>query len=195
VFTLPSGWLGMVIGDVSGHGLASAVVMGRVRSALRAYALITDDPAHALALLDRKVQHFEAGSLTTALYAMIAPDRRTIRLCSAGHLQPVLAVPGRPTTLVDMPVDAPLGVGHRHSDRRSTSIDLPPGALLLGYTDGLVERRTEIIDVGIKALIDVVEAAAPETVCNVVMAQLAPAQPDDDIAVLALRRDIGTARP
>ncbi|MCM4084148.1 PP2C family protein-serine/threonine phosphatase [Paractinoplanes hotanensis] len=193
VFTLPSGWLGLVIGDVSGHGLASAVVMGRVRSALRAYALITDDPAQALTMLDRKVQHFEAGSLTTALYAMIAPDRQTIRLSSAGHLQPVLAVPGQPTTLVDMPVDAPLGVGNRRSSRRTTTIDLQPGALLLGYTDGLVERRTEIIDVGIKALIDVVEATAPDTVCNAVMARLAPARPDDDVAVLAVRRDIATA--
>jgi serine phosphatase RsbU (regulator of sigma subunit) len=193
VFTLPSGWLGMVIGDVSGHGLASAVVMGRVRSALRAYALITDDPAQALTMLDRKVQHFEAGSLSTALYAMIAPDRRTVRLCSAGHLQPVLAVPGRPTALVDMPVDTPLGVGYRHASRRTTSIDLPAGALLLGYTDGLVERRTEIIDVGIKALVGIVEAVAPDLVCNTVMARLAPARPVDDIAVLAVRRDAGPA--
>jgi serine phosphatase RsbU (regulator of sigma subunit) len=195
VFTLPSGWLGMVIGDVSGHGLAAAVVMGRVRSALRAYALITDDPDQALTMLDRKVHHFEAGSLTTALYAMIAPDRRTIRLSSAGHLQPVLAVPGRPATLVDMPVNAPLGVGYRDGIRHTTSIDLPPGALLLGYTDGLIERRTEIIDIGIKALIDIVEAAEPDTVCNTVMARLAPARPDDDIAVLAVRRDTGTACP
>jgi serine phosphatase RsbU (regulator of sigma subunit) len=193
VFTLPSGWTGMVIGDVSGHGLASAVVMGRVRSALRAYALITDDPAQALTMLDRKVQHFEAGSLTTALYAMISPDRRTVRLCSAGHLQPVLAAPGQPTTLVDIPVGAPLGVGHQEGSRRTTCIDLPPGALLLGYTDGLVERRTEIIDIGIRALVRIVEAAAPDTVCNEVMFRLAPARPADDIAVLALRRDTGTA--
>jgi phosphoserine phosphatase RsbU/P len=189
VFTLPSGWLGMVIGDVSGHGLASAVVMGRVRSALRAYALITDDPAQALTMLDRKIQHFEAGSLTTALYAMIAPDRGTVRLSSAGHLRPVMAVAGRPTALVDMPVDVPLGVGHQEHSRRSTCVDLPPGAVLVGYTDGLVERRTQIIDVGIKTLIDVVVATAPETVCATVMTRLAPPQPDDDIAVLALRRD------
>jgi sigma-B regulation protein RsbU (phosphoserine phosphatase) len=193
VFTLPSGWLGIVIGDVSGHGLASAVVMGRVRSALRAYALITDDPAEALAMLDRKVQHFEAGSLTTALYAMIAPDRQTVRLCSAGHLQPVLAVPDRRAVLVDVPVGVPLGVGHQRRSRRTASIDLPPGALLLGYTDGLVERRTEVIDVGIKSLIDAVEAAAPETVCSAVIARLAPARPADDIAVLAVRRDSSTA--
>src|SRR4051794_38480796 len=73
VFTLPSGWLGVVIGDVSGHGLASAVVMGRVRSALRAYTLITDDPAEALTLLDRKVVHFEAGMGPTPVYAVGSP--------------------------------------------------------------------------------------------------------------------------
>jgi hypothetical protein len=111
VFPLPSAWTGLVIGDVSGHGLASAVVMGRIRSALRAYALVSDDPAEVLTLLDRKVRHFEAGSLTTALYAMIAPDRSVVRVSSAGHLPPVLAVPDRDTVLMDVPVNAPLGVG------------------------------------------------------------------------------------
>ena len=74
VFVLPTGWLGIVVGDVSGHGLAAAVVMGRLRSALRAYALECEDPADALMRLDRKIHHFEAGSLATALYAMVAPD-------------------------------------------------------------------------------------------------------------------------
>src|SRR6185369_16514617 len=101
-FTLPSGWLGVVIGDVSGHGLASAVVMGRVRSALRAYALITEDPAEALTLLDRKVRHFEAGSLTTAMYALISPDRSVAHISTAGHLPPVLAVPGRPARMLEL---------------------------------------------------------------------------------------------
>jgi putative methionine-R-sulfoxide reductase with GAF domain len=188
VFTLPSGWLGVVIGDVAGHGLASAVVMGRVRSALRAYVLITEDPSEALTLLDRKVRHFEAGSLTTALYAMISPDRTTAQLSSAGHLLPVVAAPGRPTGLVDMPVDAPLGVGHTRK-RHSTAIDLTPGTLLLGYTDGLVERRGEIIDVGIKTLIDTVRSDDPDTVCNAVMSRPGLDQPTDDVAVVAVRRD------
>ena len=96
VFSLPSGWLGVVIGDVSGHGLSSAVVMGRVRSALRAYALVCDDPAQVLTLLDRKVHHFETGNLTTALYAMVSPDRSTIHISLAGHLPPILAAAGRP---------------------------------------------------------------------------------------------------
>jgi sigma-B regulation protein RsbU (phosphoserine phosphatase) len=188
VFTLPSGWLGVVIGDVSGHGLASAVIMGRVRSALRAYTLIADDPAEVLALLDRKIHHFEAGSLTTALYVAISPDRRLVRLSSAGHLLPVLAVPGRPARLLEMRVDAPLGVGRPHLARHTTEAELPPGALLLCYTDGLVERRHQIIDVGLKALTGMVQPDAPETVCTTVMSSIGPEQPTDDIAILAVRR-------
>jgi sigma-B regulation protein RsbU (phosphoserine phosphatase) len=188
LFTLPSGWLGVVIGDVSGHGLASAVVMGRIRSALRAYALVCDDPAQVLSLLDRKVHHFEAGSFTTGLYAMISPDRQSMRISCAGHLLPVIAVPGGPTVLVDVPVDAPLGIGRTPAARRATTVELPPEALLLCYTDGLVERRDRIIDVGIKMLIDVVYAEDPETACDTAMSLVAGEQPGDDIAVLALRR-------
>jgi phosphoserine phosphatase RsbU/P len=187
VFTLPSGRLGLVIGDVSGHGLASAVVMGRVRSALRAYTLLTDDPAEALTLLDRKVRHFEAGNMTTALYATVAPDRATIEISSAGHLRPVLAVPGRPAALIDMPVDVPLGTGSTRP-RRTTVIDLPPGAVLFCYTDGLVERRDRVIDEGIMALVDTVRADPPDQVCDTVMARVGHDQPTDDIAVLAVRR-------
>ncbi|MEU4643753.1 GAF domain-containing SpoIIE family protein phosphatase [Micromonospora sp. NPDC023814] len=188
VFSLPSGWLGLVIGDVSGHGLQSAVVMGRVRSALRAYALVSDDPAEALALLDRKVSHFEAGSLTTALYVMVSPDRGRIRISSAGHLQPVLAVPGRPGALVPVPVDPPLGTGRRPPARRQTEVDLPPGAVLACFTDGLVERRDEVIDVGVQQLVDAVRPDPPEEVCRTVMAALGVEQPTDDIALLVVRR-------
>ena len=189
VFALPSGWLGVVIGDVSGHGLAAAVVMGRIRSALRAYSLITDDPAQALTLLDRKVQHFEAGALTTALYAMISPDRGTALLSSAGHLRPVLAAPGSTSALVDMPVDPPLGIRGSSRTRHTTGIEFPAGTLLLCYTDGLVERRDQIIDVGIKSLLDKATADDPETVCATVMSEVALARHTDDIAVLAIRRE------
>jgi putative methionine-R-sulfoxide reductase with GAF domain len=189
VFPLPSGWAGMVIGDVSGHGLASAVVMGRVRSALRAYSLITDDPGEALAMLDRKVRHFEAGSLTTALYAMISPDRTSLTISSAGHLPPVLAEPGRPAGLLDLPIEPPLGVGRLTRRRRTATVDLPPGAVLLCYTDGLIERRDQVIDVGIKALVEMVEPADPESVCGTVLAGLGLEKPTDDIAILALRRE------
>jgi sigma-B regulation protein RsbU (phosphoserine phosphatase) len=188
VFTLPSNWLGVVIGDVSGHGLNSAVVMGRVRSALRAYALICDDPAQALTLLDRKVHHFETGTLTTALYAMISPDRSRILLSLAGHLRPVLAVPGRPPILASAPVDLPLGIGAPDSARRSTEIAFPAEAALVCYTDGLVERRGEYIDAGIERLVRATEPDDVEKMCTTIMAKAGAERPTDDIALLVLRR-------
>jgi sigma-B regulation protein RsbU (phosphoserine phosphatase) len=177
-----------VIGDVSGHGLASAVVMGRVRSALRAYALVTEDPAEALTLLDRKVHHFEAGNLTTAIYAMVSPDRTTVRLSSAGHLCPVLAAPGRTAELVDVPVDPPLGIGRPRGPRHVTTIDFPAGAVLVCYTDGLVERRHQVIDVGIGRLTEIVRPGPAEAVCTTIMSGIGMELPTDDVAVLAVCR-------
>ncbi|MGC5022075.1 PP2C family protein-serine/threonine phosphatase [Micromonospora sp. DT47] len=187
VFTLPSGWLGVVIGDVSGHGLRSAVVMGRLRSALRAYALVCDNPANALTLLDRKIHHFEAGNLATVLYAMISPDRATIQMSLAGHLQPILAAPGQPAGTLNVPVDLPLGLGPLQPARRHTAVAFPSEAVLICYTDGLVERRSEIIDVGIERLCSAVEPGPAETVCARIMATLAAEQATDDIALLAVR--------
>ncbi|SCE69518.1 GAF domain-containing protein [Micromonospora echinospora] len=188
VFTLPSGWLGMVVGDVSGHGLQSAVVMGRVRSALRAYALVCDDPAEALTLLDRKVVHFEAGNLTTALYAMISPDGATLHVSLAGHPRPVLAVPDQPNAVLPVHIDPPLGIGRRQTRRHTTTLDFAPGAVLVSYTDGLVERRGELYDAGVARLMAAIPVAPVETVCTTVMATLDVEHPADDIALLAVRR-------
>ncbi|MFE9690228.1 PP2C family protein-serine/threonine phosphatase [Micromonospora sp. NPDC005806] len=188
VFTLPSGWLGVVMGDVSGHGLRSAVVMGRIRSALRAYALVCEEPAEALTLLDRKVVHFEAGSLTTALYALISPDGSRIHLSLAGHPCPVLAAPGRPATVLAAHIDPPLGTGRRSPERHTTTVDFPPGAVLVAYTDGLVERRGELFDSGVARLTAAIPVAPVETVCDTIMATLDAEHPADDIALLAVRR-------
>lgn len=190
VFTLPSGWLGIVIGDVSGHGLQSAVVMGRLRSALRAYALICDSPADALIHLDRKVHHFEAGNLATVLYAIVAPDRATIHISVAGHPLPVLASPDSPARLADVAVDPPLGIGRPDHPRRWTTIEFPPRAVLVCYTDGLIERRTELIDVGLKRLCDAVQPAPAESVCGMIMAAVGVDQPADDVALLAVHRHL-----
>jgi phosphoserine phosphatase RsbU/P len=189
VFALPSGWLGVVVGDVSGHGLASAVVMGRLRSALRAYALICADPADALTHLDQKIRHFEAGSLATVLYAMIPPDRSTVHLSLAGHPPPVLAAPGVEPILVDAVTDVPLGMYLPVYERRTTVFDLVPGAVLVCCTDGLIERRGELIDVGLERLRTAVQPIRAEDVCAALMAAVG-FQPNDDIAVLALRRDL-----
>jgi serine phosphatase RsbU (regulator of sigma subunit) len=73
VFTVPTGEVCLVIGDVAGSGLHAAVIMGRIRSSLRSYALQSRDPAHVLTLLDRKMQHFEPGAIATVLYAVMEP--------------------------------------------------------------------------------------------------------------------------
>jgi len=187
VFTLPSGWLGVVVGDVSGHGLPAAVVMGRLRSALRAYALECDDPADVLTRLDRKVSHFETGNLATALYAMIAPDRGRLHISSAGHLPPMIAAPARPTTMLSTPVDLPLGTGE-HRPRSTTSIEMPAGAVVVCYTDGLVERRGEPIDAGLERLRSAIQLGPAEDVCATVMSSVGVEQPTDDIALLVIHR-------
>ncbi|QKG22244.1 PP2C family protein-serine/threonine phosphatase [Actinomadura verrucosospora] len=188
VFVLPTGEIGVVMGDVAGHGLGAAVVMGRMRSALRAYALETTDPGEVLGRLDRKMLHFEPDATATVLYAVCEPGLDRVRVSSAGHPPPVLAVPGRPAEPVDMKHDLLIGLDGT-APRTTTSLDLPPGALLGFYTDGLVERRDDSVDNGIARLCDAVHAGPPEQVAAAVMAALIGREPAaDDVALLLLRR-------
>ncbi|MGH4006812.1 MAG: ATP-binding SpoIIE family protein phosphatase [Pseudonocardiaceae bacterium] len=196
VFTLPTNWLCIVIGDVVGRGLAAADVMGRLRSALRAYALLGGDPAEVLGRLDQQVQHFEPEMMATVLLAMFEPSFERLHLSSAGHPPPVFALPDQPAALLDVPCDHPVGVpgGLR---RRATTINLPPGALLCFYTDGLVESRATSLEAGLERLCDSVMAGPVDSVCRKVMANLVGSDPPgDDVAVLALRRqDSGEIGP
>jgi putative methionine-R-sulfoxide reductase with GAF domain len=151
VFPLPDGRLGVVVGDVAGSGLAAAVIMGRMRSALRAYVLETADPAEALRLLDRKIQYFEPDAMATVLYGLYAPGTGEFVFSSAGHLPPVLAAPGQPAATLHIRPDPPIGAAD-DPRRRSATAFIPPGALLCCFTDGLVERRDVSIDHGIGKL-------------------------------------------
>jgi phosphoserine phosphatase RsbU/P len=188
VFVLPSGQLGLVIGDVAGSGLAAGVVMGRIRSALRAYALETYDPAEVLGRLDRKMQHFEPGAMATVLYVIIDPDLRQAHLASAGHLPPVLASPGRPTALAEIPANLMIGVSP-DAHRQVTTLDIEPGTVLCLYTDGLIEHPGQIIDDGFARLCKVVSAQPVDAGCAEVMAALIGSEPTrDDTALLMFRR-------
>ncbi len=188
VFPLPDGRTGVTIGDVVGRGMPAAVVMGRLRSALRAYALEATDPAVVLERLDRKAQHFEAGQMTTVLYMVLEPGAERLTLSSAGHLLPLLAPPDGPTFTVDAPVDPPLGT-LRSVQRRSTVIAMPEGSVLCLFTDGLVERRGEPLDDSLERLRAAVTVSAPHSICeDVLHALLGNEEPPDDIAVLAMRR-------
>jgi len=187
-FTLPSGELCVVMGDVAGSGLPAAVIMGRMRSALRAYALETPDPAEVLRRLDRKMQHFEPDALATVLYAVFDPGVDQVRVCMAGHFPPVIALPGQPAELASIATGLMIGVSP-DAPRRVTTLPVPAGALLCFYTDGLVERPGQLIDDGLERLRRVVVAQPPEAVCAEVMGELVGSEPArDDIALLIVRR-------
>jgi putative methionine-R-sulfoxide reductase with GAF domain len=187
-FVLPSGELGMVVGDVAGSGLGAAVIMGRMRSALRAYALEFPDPADVLSKLDHKMQYFEEGEvMATVNYAVLDPDSGQLRISSAGHLPPVIAAPGQRGAMAQIAVDPPIGVTDAPV-RQVTTLALAPGAVLCLFTDGLVERRDEPIDDGITLLCETVTPGPPDGVCVSVMQALVGSQyPGDDIALLVLR--------
>jgi phosphoserine phosphatase RsbU/P len=188
VFILPSGHLGIVVGDVTGSGLQAAVIMGRMRSALRAYALDTCDPAEVLCRLDRKVQHFEPGAMATVAYAVLDPGLDRARICSAGHYPPVIASPGRPARLADVPSGLLIGAAPG-AERPVATIDISPGTVMCFYTDGLIERRGRPIDHRLALLCQAVTAQPPDAACATVMAALVGSEPaHDDTAVLMFRR-------
>jgi len=188
VFTLPAGELCVVMGDVAGSGLPAAVIMGRMRSALRAYALETPDPAEVLGRLDRKMQHFEPDALATVLYAVFEPALDQVHVCLAGHFPPVIALPGQPAQPAPIAKGLMIGVSPG-VPRQVTTVPIPPGALLCFYTDGLVERPGELIDDGLERLRRAVVAQSPEAACAEVMGALVGNEPArDDIALLMMRR-------
>ncbi|GLY86506.1 cyclic diguanylate phosphodiesterase [Actinoallomurus iriomotensis] len=188
VFTLPSGELGVVMGDVAGHGLNAAVVMGRMRSALRAYALETSDPAAVLDKLDRKMQHFEPGAIATVAYAVCHPQLEWAKIASAGHWPPVLSVPDGPSDTVDLRSGVLIGIDPEPR-RDVVTVEIPAGAVLCFYTDGLIERRDVPIDTNLRRLCEAVVPGPPERVCAEVMLSLIGREiVADDVALLTLRR-------
>ena len=189
VFTLPSGRVGVVMGDVLGRGLPAAVVMGRLRSALRAYALDTIEPGHVLERLDRKLQHFEAGQMTTVLYAVLDAELTGLQVSSAGHPLPMVSTQDGEVMTVDAPVDPPLGVDSG-VHRRTTTIPFAAGTMLALFTDGLIERRDEPIPEGLARLRAALREGTAEQRCAcAVSTMLGDTDPPDDVAVLVLHRE------
>ncbi len=198
VFPLPGGRVGMVMGDVAGHGLGASVVMGRLRSALRAYALEHDDPAEVLRRLDAKIHHFEPGAMATAIYAVTEPPFDEVCVTSAGHLLPIMVAPGNTPAPVNIPVGMPLGV-QPSCERTSASIGFPRQSDLVLFTDGLIERRAtstarggevfESVDSALDELCRAIEQGAADSVCSRVLdSMLTIEPPSDDVALLVVRR-------
>jgi serine phosphatase RsbU (regulator of sigma subunit)/anti-sigma regulatory factor (Ser/Thr protein kinase) len=202
-FRLPDGRLAMVLGDVAGHDVRAAAVMGQVRAALRALALTDADPPGVLAGLDRLVGSLGAESrneeiFVTVVYGVLDPGDGTITLASAGHPPPVLrraGVAGGPPTaeLVKVPPGAPLGLGGRW---QTGLVRLEPGDSILMFSDGVVERRGRALNDGLDALVAVAAGAAsgdPRNLCAIATAAV-PGPTDDDVAVLAVERAVALSR-
>jgi sigma-B regulation protein RsbU (phosphoserine phosphatase) len=188
LFDLPDGHIGITIGDVAGNGLRAAVVMGRIHSALRAYALESLDPADVLTRLDRKIRRFEPDAMATVLYAVLDPDHAQLRVSNAGHPPPVLRIPEHPNELLDVPVDVPVGA-FAGRPRHTTAVPLPAGSAILLYTDGLVETRDTPVTDGIETLRSHLAGDTADRMCLTAMrTMLAHREATDDIALLALRR-------
>lgn len=216
-FFLPDGRLALVIGDVAGRGVMAATVMGQVRAAIRGAALTDSRPAAVMKALDRVVTDLNAlwpaslplgssgarpglsfgGELfVTMLFGTIDPSSGEVVLASAGHPLPALLsgrlsrADGLPRArLLSMPVGPPLGIG---GDRPVHRLRLDVGDILLGFTDGLIERRGEALDAGEGRLLGVlaeVPPGSPRSVAqHVIDAMIETSGQEDDCAVLAVGR-------
>jgi anti-sigma regulatory factor (Ser/Thr protein kinase) len=190
VIELPRGKVGMVIGDVVGHGIAAAALMGRLRTALHSYAIEGHGPGRTLELVDRFVQSLSEPAMATAAYAVF--DTYTSKVCyaSAGHLPPIV-ISGPEARALEMVPAPPLGA-FPYGRCPEHEFDLPGGEMLFMYTDGLVERRAIPLTEGIEALTRAIAGArTPEAACVLAMAELVPdGGLRDDAAIVALQNSV-----
>ncbi|HEY0631802.1 MAG TPA: SpoIIE family protein phosphatase [Thermoleophilaceae bacterium] len=189
--SLDGGRLGIAMGDVVGHGIGAAALMGQLRNALRAYALDGNSPAQVVEKLDRLVQNLEAGRMATLVYMVIAPDLGSVEFSSAGHLPPLVLGPDGKAVYLEGGRTLPLGV-MPSAEYPQADAELEPGSTIVLYTDGLVEERGASIDRGLEALMGAVAdgPTEPEALCDHIVSLLLADRPaTDDIAVLTVRTE------
>ncbi|MET9764263.1 SpoIIE family protein phosphatase [Streptomyces sp. NPDC006372] len=208
VIELPGHRTALVVGDVMGRGLRAAVAMGELRTAVRTLAQLDLEPAEVLSQLDEIARGLGAPGgvqqatraarrpreadlsevyLATCVYAVYDSVTRRCTFANAGHLPPVLVEPGEPALMLDVPPGMPLGVGGEPFEE--VEVELPEGALLALYTDGLVESRDHPLDEGLQAFVSALsDPNQPlEDVCDHVLNTLDTHHGEDDIALLMAR--------
>ncbi|WDO04333.1 SpoIIE family protein phosphatase [Streptomyces murinus] len=192
-FPGPDGSVLAVIGDVTGHGLRAAVIMGQLRTALRAYAVEGNGPARILTLLHRMLRHQQPELYATCAIARFTPGEPGVVWAAAGHPPALVRGPGGEVRVLDAKPGIMLGVPVPHEYEEHHE-ELPAGATLALYTDGLVERRSAGIDAGIERLADALGtlgAAELEQLDAAADALLRPmlrdSEHDDDICLLLCR--------
>ena len=188
-FTMPDGRIAAVVGDVVGHGLAAASAMGTLRSGMRALALTSSTPSNLLTQLDRFAEQIANAHFTTVACAIIDPEARTLAYSCAGHPHPLLVRPDGSACYLNGGRSLPLA-GLRDRARNEASIPFEPGSILILYTDGLVERRGEMLDARMARLLEVAAGGGGgplEELADTILAELLGDAPRlDDVALLAL---------
>ncbi|MDN3021625.1 SpoIIE family protein phosphatase [Streptomyces sp. S.PB5] len=187
----------LVVGDVMGHSMTSAAIMGQLRTTALTLAGLDLPPQEVLHHLDEQAQRLGTDRMATCVYAVYDPVAHKITIASAGHLPPILLHVGGRAEVLDVPPGAPIGVGG--VDFEAVELEAPAGATLLLYTDGLVESRLRDVWTGMEQLREKLAATAQltgpdrppplEALCDEVLDMLGPGDRDDDIALLAARFD------
>jgi PAS domain S-box-containing protein len=189
VLPTPSGGVGLVMGDVAGKGLAAASMVGRLRSALRAYALEGHAPARVVEQLNRLIwTEEEESQMATLIYVVVDPAAEELRWVNAGHPPPLLLSDGARPEFLQGGSSVPLGV-LPFPEFVEASARIDQGATVVLYTDGLVERPGEHLDAGLKRLAGVVgePPGDPQELCDRVLRELVPdGGAPDDVALLTL---------
>ena len=183
---IDSNQFAFVIGDVSGRGIKAAAVMAALRYTIRALVLEGNPPSVVLEKCSRHTRSVIGDHFATVLVGMGSMDRPEITLANAGHLEPLL-VTATDTEFIHTEIGVPLGVpGGRYG---SVTASLPPGSTLIAFTDGLIERRDESLDVGLERLASAAGGVhqSVDGLVTKVVAELTDADSEDDIAVVAFR--------
>ena len=189
VVDLPDGSYGVVVGDVVGRGLAAAAVMGQLRSAGRALLLESRSPGHVLSALDRFAALVPGAAVSTVFCAVIDPRDGTLRYSSAGHPPAIVVDPDGSARFLEAARSLPLAVAD-DLVRPEADVVLPPGSTLLLYTDGLIERRNQVLDEGMDRAARVLAEGrhlAPADLAELLTEKLLADAPDDDVAFLVYR--------
>jgi signal transduction histidine kinase/DNA-binding response OmpR family regulator/serine phosphatase RsbU (regulator of sigma subunit) len=185
------GQLAVSVGDVVGHGLPAATVMSTLRASTNAAAISDADPGAVLAVLEQCAASRPGAVYATVAYAALDSTTRTLRYACAGHPYPLVVFPDGTTEYLTAGRRSPLAASVVNLSSPPGSVELPPGSLVLLYTDGLVERRGESLDVGFDRL----AAAAGDcamlpagAACDELLRRMRPAGGyTDDVALLAIR--------
>lgn len=189
IITTCDGNVTMLVGDVVGHGLTAATTMGKLSSAARALALTESDPAELIRGIDLVAQTVPDARMATMACATLDVSRRLLRYSVAGHPPPLVRTADGSVLRLDDARGLPLATGFA-SSRHDAVVELPPGSLVVLYTDGLVERRDAPLDerfAELAALVRAIDPGDPAAACEeIVRGMLGDAEQEDDVALLCL---------